>query len=226
MPLSVEQADAMHDKALSGSASDHRPPDGRAAPRTNLFLAATLDSVRGAEPVTIRDLSSGGARIQGARLLEIGLTATLARGPLRMPGEVSWSMGDRAGLRFASSISVRAWMANPLNREQQRIDRVIADVRKGTAIALPEARATEGADDLAHDLRRVADLLEQLGDELAGDAVVAANYAVKLQYLDIAAQTLTALAETVRTGDPEPASNVARLDDLRKSCTEALRAGQ
>ena len=214
----------MHDKALSGSAPDHS--DGRGALRTNLFLAATLDSARGGEPVTIRDLSAGGARIQGPRGLEVGLVVMLERGRLRMSAIVSWCADNLAGLRFASSISVRAWMANPLNREQQRIDRVIADVRKATAIALPEERASEGVNDLAHDLRRVADLLELLGDELAGDAVVAANYAVKLQYLDIAVQTLTALAETVRTGDPEPASNIARLDDLRKSCTEALRAGQ
>jgi hypothetical protein len=77
---------------------------------------------------------------------------------------------------------------------------------------------------MAQDLRRVARLLELLGDELANDMLVAANYGTRLQYLDIAVQTLAALAESVGS-NLEPYRNMARLDSLRRSCIEALRAG-
>jgi len=221
----------MQDNSRDGAPNDGVPtdgvPDARAAARTNLFLAATLYSAAGAHPVKIRDLSALGARIEGERVPEAGSTMTLARGSLSVLGLVAWRSESRCGLQFASSVSVRDWMGNPVNREQQRVDHVVGLVKASAVpLAIPTPRATETADDLAQDLRRVACLLEHLGDELASDLVVAANYGVKLQNLDIAVQTLSALAETIRTVDPEPASNMARLDELRKSCTEALRVSR
>ena len=216
----------MHDNSFPAGVPKERGPEARASARTNLFLAATLYSAGGAQPVKIRDLSTVGARLEGERVAEVGAAITLARGRLRVLGHVAWGNASHCGMLFNSPVSVRDWMAHPVNREQHRIDRVVGIVRAGAVLLeIPAARSGQLPNDLALDLRRVALLLGRLGDELAGDAVVAANYSVKLQYLDIASQTLSALAESVRTDDPRPAANMARLDDLRKSCAEALRAG-
>ena len=50
---------------------------------------------------------------------------TLVRGSLSVLGLVAWRNESRCGLKFASPVSVRAWMANPVNREQQRVDHVV-----------------------------------------------------------------------------------------------------
>jgi hypothetical protein len=155
----------------------------------------------------------------------VGEPIRLVRGSLSVVGLVAWRNGRRCGLRFNASVSVPGWMANPVNREQQRVDRAVKVIHAGAVpLAIPATRLAGTADDLAQDLRRVACLLEKLGDELANDMLVAANYGVKLQYLDIAVQTLVALAESVGSGNIEPSRNMARLDDLRRSCIEAFSA--
>lgn len=207
--------------------ADGVPPDAtaesRADARTNLFVAAVLRSSGSVLPVRIRDLSPLGAKVDGASAA-VGSTVTLVRGQLSVSGLVVWSEANRCGLQFQSSVAVREWMAPSVNREQQRVDQIVAVVRAGAVpLAVPAQRTIETADTLAEDIVRVATLLGQLGDDLATDLVVAATYPVKLQYLDIAVQTLNALAETIRADSPDRPTNSARLSDLRNSCTEALR---
>ena len=88
----------------------------------------------------------------------------------------------------------------------------------------PYPPAGEG---LADDLKRVSRLLEMLGDALAGDPAIVTAHGVTLQNLDIALQTLTALAATVEGGDPgDAARSLLRLEELRLSCGQALENDQ
>jgi hypothetical protein len=216
----------MHDTPHPRHAPKGGESKARAAPRTNLFLAATLYSAAGTSPVKIRDLSSAGARIESDVVPVVGEPIRLVRGSLSVVGLVAWRRERRCGLRFDASISVPGWMANTVNREQQRVDRAVKVMHAGAVpLAIPATRRAGTADDMTQDLKRVSCLLELLGDELANDMLVAANYGVKLQYLDIAVQTLLALAESVGSGNLEPYRNMARLDSLRRSCIEALSAG-
>jgi hypothetical protein len=216
----------MHDTSLPQHALEGDEGNARGGARTNLFLAATLYSAAGTSPVKIRDLSSAGARIEGHVVPVVGEPIRLVRGSLSVVGLVAWRNADRCGLRFDASISVPGWMANPVNREQQRVDRPVRATHAGAVTrAIPAIRPAETGDDMAQDLKRVVCLLELLGDELANDMLVAANYGTKLQYLDIAVQTLVALAESVGSGNLEPYRSLARLDSLRRSCIEALSAG-
>lgn len=201
-------------------------PDGgrevRAAPRTNLFLAATLLAGDKANQVKIRDLSPIGAQVESFTFPDVGSAMTLARGRLRVSGHVSWSTDRRCGLNFATRISVQEWMANPVNPEQLRVDHAVGVVKAGAGPLAPPGYHHEAADGLAEDLRRVSSLLEMLGDALASDPAIVAAHGITLQNLDIAMQTLTALAAIVEAGEPERAASMLRLDELRISGAQAL----
>ncbi|MEO7541516.1 MAG: PilZ domain-containing protein [Sphingomicrobium sp.] len=195
--------------------------DARADVRVNLFMAATLHAAATETGVKIRDLSASGARIESPVIPAVGSPIMLSRGSLSVRGRVAWRNGQRCGIQFAATISVRAWMANPVNREQERIDSVVTAIKAG--VEPPMTATTAGAataEGLPQDLARVTLLLEKLGDALTDDPAVIARHGVALQNLDIAMQILAALGETMDAG--RGGAGVARLEDLRKSCQQAL----
>ena len=201
----------------------------RAAVRVNLFMAAMLHASGVETAVKIRDLSAAGAQIESPLLPDVGSPMTLTRGRLSVQGQVAWCTERRCGLKFSSNVSVPDWMANPVNREQQRVDHVVALVKAGAVPLAPRASVpappvAATANRVAEDLRRVSQLLENLGDTLASDPAIVAGHGTLLQNLDIAMQTLIALAETMQANPPAAAESVARLDELRTSCAQALQA--
>ncbi|MEO6582552.1 MAG: PilZ domain-containing protein [Sphingomicrobium sp.] len=206
----------MLDQILPEPISGDRP-HARAAVRVNLFMAATLHSAGTETAVKIRDLSAGGAQIESPLMPEVGSPIILSRGRLSVRGSITWRNDRRCGIHFAAHISVAEWMANPVNREQQRIDHLVSAVKAGVAPRMPVAApAIATSDGVAQDLARVSLLLENLGDALASDPAVIAHHGVALQNLDIAMQMLAALGGPNETGTP------ARLAELRKSCAQAL----
>jgi predicted Zn-ribbon and HTH transcriptional regulator len=115
-------------------------------------------------------------------------------------------------------------MANPAHQAQQRIDQLVAAVKAGAVpLVQPAKPGAETADELADDLRRIARLLDKLGDALANDPATVATHGVELQNLDIAQQTLAALADAAQPDAPGGGAGRARLGELRTSCLEALR---
>lgn len=198
--------------------------DVRADARTNLFMSATLHAADIATPVKIRDLSAAGAQVESSLLPAIGAAITLARGRLSVRGHVTWSTERRCGLHFTSHISVPDWMANPVNREQRRVDHIVAAVKAGAVpLAAVSHEEDRPADPTADDLKHVSRLLESLGDALASDPAIVTRHGTALQNLDIAIQTLTALAEAARGEAPRDGESLARLTELRTSCAQALR---
>jgi hypothetical protein len=215
---------------MAGGMLDNSPDgrvEGRQAVRVNLFMAATLRASGVETAVKIRDLSATGAQIECSLSPDIGSPITLTRGRLSVAGNVTWCTERRCGLHFSRRISVPDWMANPVNREQQRVDHLVAAVKAGAVplvIRNSEGPAGVTADGIGEDLRRVSQLLENLGDTLAGDPAIVARHGTTLQNLDIAMQTLIALAETMQANPPTAAASIARLDELRTSCSQALQA--
>lgn len=191
----------------------------------NLFMAATIHAADGAHPAKIRDLSAVGAQLESPFIPEVGSVITLARGSRKVRGKVTWCAGGRFGLQFASPISVPEWMANPLNRQQQRVDQVVAAVKDGSIPSeISDERADLTSTLIAEDLTRVSQLLEILGDALAGDQTIITKHGIPLQNLDIALQTLVTLADMVAPEGAERGENLERLAELRISCAEALRS--
>ena len=174
--------------------SSHSGVESRAAPRTNLFLAATLFSAGAGYPVKIRDLSATGARIETLLALEVGAAVTLVRGGLRVQARVGRCAGRFCGLSFDAPVSIEDWMANPVTLERQ----AMAPVAVGGGVARPVRREERDAESIAEELTRVSRWLEAFGHALANDPQVVFSHGTQLFGLGRAARSLAALAETIQ----------------------------
>ena len=209
--------------------SDSISRDDRSELSGSLYLAASLYCDGSCSTVKVRNMSASGALIECGTVPHSGSLVQLVRGELIAHGLVTWSAEGQCGIRFSGTVNVQQWRATPTNSEQQRVDDVVRLVKAG-AIPLPlpplseavSAGSTpEAGEHLAGDLRRVAQLIEQMGSELAGDSSVVDRHARPLQSLDIAAQVLAAV-EAILAGERDV--DATKLAGLRRSADEALRS--
>lgn len=169
----------------------------RREPRTNLFAMATVYSDSGSTPVKVRNLSSTGARIEGAVLPTAGAQIRLRRGSLEVAGQIAWCREGEAGVRFASKVTVPDWL--PRGRAitaQQRIDDVVHQNRVSSAAPPPAQGRVPDVRPNSSDLTRLNQALKALAEELATDPVVFERHGHKLQLLDMVAGALQKLAAT------------------------------
>jgi len=134
-----------------------------------------------------------------------GTQVELIRGRLRAEGTIAWSSSKRCGVRFASELSVKAWLAAPTRAEQQRVDDVVSMVKAGT---VPDGRSAAAestasappasAQQLVDDLEVVCRLLGELEEDLASSEETLARHGPNLQNLDLAMQMLRRLAAGLR----------------------------
>lgn len=153
----------------------------------------------------------------------------LVRGGLIVHGLVAWSADGRCGLKFSGSVDPNAWRAAPTNPDQQRVDEVVRLVKAG-AVPLPVAPLVQPNDswdsaaNLSEDLRSVSELLDKLGEELAGDLETVSRHGPTLQNLDIAMQLIAAVNGIIEgKGDLE--ADMPKLVALRRSADQAIRRG-
>ena len=76
------------------------------APRKNLLLAATIEAGALKAPVRIRNLSEGGAMLEGAVLPDIGTAFMLRRLDIEIGGTVIWRESGRCGVEFDGPVEV------------------------------------------------------------------------------------------------------------------------
>ena len=201
------------------------PDEARIAPRTNMFIAAILQSASGACPVRIRNMSPSGALIEAPVLPPQGEVGALIRGDLRVTGTVAWSSGSRCGVRLDSAVAVAEWMANPANRQQSRVDRMVAEIKGGLApgpaapapslVALPAA-------DVRDDIDRLSLLLEAMGEDLSSSPETLMRHLASLQHLDLAGQMLDALRQALDPNPDQQRIGFVRLLSLRHSNDGAM----
>lgn len=179
-----------------------RPDCSRREPRTNMFVIASLASPAATNTVKIRNMSASGAMVEGAGLPAIATPCRLSRSGLELEGEIVWLANGRAGIRFDGAALVTQWLPNG-GRSQSDVDRAVAEARAGIAapfspntqsLAPAPAPLMSRAVDAAQ-AAAVADQLENLADDLSGDAHVVMHHMHKLQALDLAIQTLRKLAD-------------------------------
>jgi hypothetical protein len=209
---------------------DPPPPSDHPAraPRTNLLLAAAIESNTLKAPVRIRNMSETGAMIDGAAFPPIGTGLTLRRIDMSVGATVIWHAAGRCGIRFEGQVSVPDWVAGVSRADagampgQVRVDAIQAALRTGgqppivTPRPLPPGPKSDIADErLADELAYVRRLLEGVGDELADDPVVLQRYMRSLQNLDIAGQIIEQLAAVLRASDRGSAVNVLTMEELR-----------
>lgn len=211
---------------MNALASENRAADARATPRTNLFLAAVLHGDGFSAPVKVRNMSPTGALVEAAAVPNVGAAVHLVRGSLTITGQIVWSWQGRCGVRFASLVSVREWLAPPANRDQQRVDDAVRLLKSGTIPLAPVTAAANsaGSRQFGDDLRNLARLLEALTDHLIGNEATLLAHGDELQDLDIAVQTLNAVASAIG-GDGDGLGDLSRIENLRASCRQALARG-
>ena len=167
----------------------------RAEARTNLFVMAKLAAGGSVCTVKVRNISSGGALVEGAALPPPGTPCRLIRGDISLEAQIVWLQASRVGLQFHGRAKVADGLPSGQNT-QTDVDRAVAQ----TKAELTHAPIARSATPListaltAADVAKVADTLEILGDELADDPAVVAGYMAKLQAFDISVQTLRKLA--------------------------------
>lgn len=177
---------------LSAEVIDHQDDEQRIEPRTNMFVLATLSSASASAQVKIRNMSPNGALIEGPALPAVGEQLHLSRGASSVRGRVAWARAGKAGVRFDGRVEVGDWTPGG-NTAQQRVDKVVEQVRAGVVPLGADERST--AQGLGSpDLERLAQAIDALSDALADDPATVARFGTKLQTLDVASQVLRKLS--------------------------------
>jgi len=207
-----------------GQAALKMTDEPRRAPRASLFLAATLQQDGWAMAVLIRNLSAGGAQIEGAVVPAQGSTVRLCRGRHGVDAVVVWQSPGQCGLRFEATIDTARWTAaTSPTLGQTEVDQLIAEVRgEPAAFRAPCGRGERSAlqdalpQRIAEELATVARMLDDLGEILAGEPLLVLRQSASLQNLDIGSQTLVHLARVLASAEPEQAIEAIGMDSLKR----------
>ncbi len=152
----------------------------------------------------------------------------LVRGDLLVEGTVVWSSQTRCGIAFTSQVAVSQWLAPPSNAAQQRVDQMVGLVKASPSPAsvadldgkrqLPPRSQHQ----LVEDLNAVSRLIQDVEEDLASSPDTVMRHAQKLQNLDIAMQMLAAVGRELKPNSRDQSRSLARLEDLRVACEQAL----
>lgn len=173
--------------------------DHRHAPRTHLFVIATLCWDEGSSPVHVRNMSGKGAQIEAAALPKPGSQVVLKRGSLKVDGRIAWAAERRAGLAFEASVNVIDWMARQSNSRQDQIDEIVSALK---SVAERDVSPVAGAISLGNPALVGAELallrtdLSQLGNALAADVILVATHP-EIQLLDISQQRIERIMKSL-----------------------------
>lgn len=201
-------------------------------PRKNLMLAAQIAAGSVCAPVRIRNLSESGAMIDGGALPEPGSRFVLRRLDLQVNATAVWTKNGRCGVKLAGQIDIEEWIAGvhkPMRGGtlgQLRVDQIQAAIRSGEALPV-EAPAAEPValspllGRLAAEISGLEQLVGAVADRLSDDTEVLMRHEQALQQLDLAAQTLNALAAVTSADDPERAIAAVAMHDLRSRLSGA-----
>lgn len=166
--------------------------DHRHAPRTHLFVIATLSWSEGSTPVHVRNMSGNGAQIEAAALPEPGSPVVLKRGSLKADGRIAWAADRKAGLAFAGSVNVIDWMARQSNARQDQVDEIVTAL-KSAAGRSDDADVQARVPDIPTVIETEVELLRNdlihLGNVLAADVILVATHP-EIQSLDISLQRI------------------------------------
>ena len=200
------------------------------APRKNLLLAATIEAGTLKAPVRIRNLSEGGAMLEGAALPDVGTEFMLRRLEIEIGGSVIWRESGRCGVAFNGKVSVDEWSAGVPHspragvRGQARVDEIQSVLRSGGQLPIdaPSPISLTKPITPGELSRRIAEeidyawrLLDAVADELSDDPVLLQRHGDALQRFDIACQMITHLGAVVGAPDRMAAIESVTMEDLR-----------
>lgn len=95
----------------------------RRSRRSNVLLAASIETSGAVHPVKLRNLSTEGALIEGDRLPVEGSEVLFRRNELSVSSRVAWVDGKQAGVAFTRPIAAEDVLRNiPKPRSRPKID--------------------------------------------------------------------------------------------------------
>jgi hypothetical protein len=159
--------------------------DHRSQGRSNVFLSASLIVGAAPLPVRVRNMSRNGALLDGGSLPPEGARVRLVRGELSAEGEIAWQREGHAGIRFTGEVEVGAWVKKVGHAGQQRVDNVIAALRRNESVRIDAQMPS---------LARISTELQAICECLAGSPTVTVEFGEELVKLDTLAQKLQQLA--------------------------------
>ena len=98
----------------------------RRSRRSNLLMAAALETAAGLVDVTLRNLSAEGALVEGDNIPETGEPVVFRKKDLVISGQVAWVNERRAGIAFDAKLepeTVLRHVPSPRNRIAQQFKR-------------------------------------------------------------------------------------------------------
>lgn len=91
--------------------------------RSQVLMAASLETDSGARAVSLRDLSAQGALVRGKALPEAGARIRFRKGELDLPARVAWVERDKAGIAFDALLDPESVMRHvPRPRPPAKLD--------------------------------------------------------------------------------------------------------
>lgn len=85
--------------------------DSRHSPRFRVLLNAELVSTTDEQRVRVRDISTGGAMLEGLRPIAKAKDVVLRRGSIEIFGNILWARGNECGIAFDAPLSEAEMMA-------------------------------------------------------------------------------------------------------------------
>ena len=223
-PATASAATASPEPNLA-AAAEEAGSEHRRAQRTNMFIAATAEVDGRPVSARIRNMSETGALVELSEPVLKGVRIALKRGNQAAAGWVAWSAGYKCGIAFSGPVCVATWMGRPVARDaegQRRVDAIQAQMRGGAVhpVAAEPARAEVSADllrqRLSEELVHLKQVVDSVGEALAGEPAVLDNHAASMQQFDIVSQTLGHLARVLTAPDPVAALGDIGMDSLRR----------
>jgi len=194
-------------------------------PRKNLLLSASIEAGGLKAPVRIRNLSEGGAMIDGTALPDVGTALVLRRLEIEIGATTVWRASGRCGMKFEGSVSVEEWVSGvrrlSFGTGQARVDAIQAAIRSGAPLPAeseehdPPVELPPVESRIAEEISYARHLLDKVGDELTDDPVILQRYSHSLQGFDEACQILDHLAKILGAPDPDAAIDAVTMQELR-----------
>ena len=114
----------------------------RRSRRSNVLMAAALETATGLANVTLRNLSADGALIEGDGLPEQGYAVIFRKKDLVISGRIAWVNGRRAGIAFDMKLDPETVLRH-VPAPKHRIDRQFKRPGFSTSLTEQERRWCE-----------------------------------------------------------------------------------
>lgn len=189
--------------------------------RSKLFVGVTVFANSKSSPARLRDISPSGALLEMRAPPKVGTKLKIKRGTLEREAAVRWARDSRCGVKFDEEVIVLDWISGQV--DQPSIDRMMNNIRTGIAAEPEEPMFISSSAELAEVLsERLAEeidfatrTIDDLCSALTKDSHLIKTQSNNLQRMDAVTQSLTQLANILRSTDQLSAISNCPLGNLK-----------